>query len=264
MPDEVLYTIDSGIIVVILVIVLIAALEIGRRLGRKARATIDDAAKSQANSLQGAIIGLLALLLAFTLSMAISRYEARKQLVLDEANAIGTTYLRAKLLPSPHAADAANLLKQYVANRLEFYNAGIDAARLAAVSDQARQLQGQLWSIAVDVNAQDNHAISTGLFIQTLNDTIDLEAKRTAAFSNHVPEVVIWLLLGVSVAAVGIIGYNNGLGNSHHVLGGIIVIILVVAIIWVIVDLDRPRRGLILVSQQSMLNLQDFIAHDLP
>jgi hypothetical protein len=120
MTDELLYNIDTWIIVIILLVILIAALEIGSRLGQKARAEIDDRARSQANSLQGAIIGLLALL-AFTLSMAISRYETRRQLVLDEANAIGTAYLRAKLLPPPHSTEAAGLPRQYVANRLEFF-----------------------------------------------------------------------------------------------------------------------------------------------
>jgi hypothetical protein len=264
MTDELLYNVDSGLIVISLFIALIAALEVGSRLGRKARAQIDDAGKSQANSLQGAIIGLLALLLAFTLSMAISRYETRRQLVLDEANAVGTTYLRAKMLPPPYTTDAANLLRQYVANRLEFFNAGIDQARIQAAGDQATQLQQQLWSIAIAASAQDNRSVPTGLFIQTLNDTIDLQAKRLAAFNNRVPETVIWLLLGVSVAAAGIVGYNNGLGNRRHVFGALTLIVLLVVIIWVIVDLDRPRRGLILISQQSMIDVQDFITHDLP
>jgi len=262
--DEVLFNIDSGAIALCLFVALIAALEIGRRLGQKARAEIDDAAKSQANSLQGAIIGLLALLLAFTLSMAISRYENRRQLVLDEANAIGTTYLRAKLLPPPYSTDAANLLRQYVANRLEFYNAGIDQARLQADSVQAEQLQRQLWSIAVAASARDNRAVPTSLFVQTLNDTIDLQTKRLAAFSNRIPETVIWLLLGVAVVAAGIVGYNNGLANRRHVFGALTLVVLLTIIIWVIIDLDRPRRGLILVSQQSMINLQEFITHDLP
>jgi hypothetical protein len=264
MTDELLYNVDSGIIVIGLFIALIAALEIGSRLGRKARAQIDDVGKSQVNSLQGAIIGLLALLLAFTLSMAISRYDTRRQLVLDEADAIGTTYLRAKLLPSPYATDAASLLQQYVANRLDFFNAGVNQARIQAADDQAAQLQKQLWSIAMTASAQDNRSVPIGLFVQTLNDTIDLQAKRLAAFENRVPETVIWLLLGVSVAAAGIVGYSNGLGNRRHVFGALTLIVVLVVITWVIIDLDRPRRGLILISQQSMINLQDFITHDLP
>jgi hypothetical protein len=107
MADELLYNVDSGIIIIAFLIALIAALEIGHRLDRKARAQIDDTGKSQATGLQTAIIGLLGLLLAFTLSMAISRYETRRQLVVDEANALGTTYLRAKMLPPPYSTDAA-------------------------------------------------------------------------------------------------------------------------------------------------------------
>jgi len=264
MADEIIFNVASWIIAVGLFAVLIGALEIGRRLGRRARATIDETAKSQASSLQGAIIGMLALLLAFTLSMAISRYEARKQVILDEANAIGTTYLRAKLLPAPYATDAVNLLRQYVAVQLDLYNAGYNQERLQAVSQQTVQLQQQLWSIAQTVSAQDNRSIPSGLFIETLNDTIDLDAKRTAAFQNRVPGVVLWLLFGVAAAAMGVVGYNDGLGNRRHIFGVVILIGLLVGIIWVTIDLDLPQYGLIRVNQQSMLDLQDFINSDLP
>jgi hypothetical protein len=262
--DEILFNVESGVIALGLLVAMIAALEIGRRLGLKARPNLDDAARTQASSLQGAIIGMLALLLAFTLSMAINRYETRRQLVLDEANSIGTTYLRAKLLPAAYTSEAANLLRQYVANRIGFFNAGIDQARLEADNVEAAQLQKQLWSIAQAASAQDNRAVPTGLFVQALNDTIDLQAKRLAAFQNRVPETVIWLLLGVAMATAGVVGYNNGLGNRRHALGAIILVVLITIVIWVIVDLDRPRRGLIQVSQQSMIDVQNFITHDLP
>jgi hypothetical protein len=264
MADESIFNVASWIIAACLFAVLIGALEVGRRLGRRARATIDETMKAQANSLLGAIIGLLALLLAFTLSSAISRYEARKQVIVDEANAIGTTYLRAKLLPASYADDAANLLRQYVAVQLDLYNAGYDQARLQAVSQQTTQLQRQLWSIAQTVSAQDNRSIPTGLFIETLNDTIDLDAKRAAAFQNRVPGAVLWLLFGVAAATMGLVGYTDGLGNHRHLFGVAVLILLLVAVIWVTIDLDLPQYGLIRVNQQSMLNLQDFIAHDLP
>jgi hypothetical protein len=224
----------------------------------------DDTAKSQSGTIQGAIIGVLALLLAFTLSMAISRYETRRQLVLDEANAIGTTYLRSKMLPAPYPAQAADLLRQYVANRLEFYNAGIDDVRMQAANDQAVQLQGQLWSIATAASAQDNRAVPTGLIVQTLNDTIDLQGKRLAATRNSVPETVILLLLGVAIATAAIIGYNSGLSNRRHLSAALTLIVLITVIIWVLIDLDRPRRGLILISQQSMLDLQQTLQRDVP
>lgn len=264
MADEIIFNTASWIIILSLFTALLAAWAVGRYLGRRARATIDDTAKSQANALQGAILGLLALLLAFTLSLAISRYEARKQVIVDEANAIGTTYLRAKLLPPPQAADALQLLRQYVATQLDLYNAGYDQARLQAVNEQIAQLQRQLWSIAATVSAQDNRSVPAGLFVQTLNDTIDFDAKRNAAFRNRVPGVVIWLLFGVAAVAVGMVGYNDGLGNQRHFSGALLIIVLLVAIIWVTIDLDLPQYGLIRVNQQSMLNLQDFIARDVP
>ena len=139
MPSGFLYYVDAEIIALFLLILLFVSLELGYRLGRRARAHADDTAKSQSGTIEGAIIGVLALLLAFTLSMSISRYDTRRDLVLDEANAIGTTYLRAKMLPAPFQAQVADLLRQYVANRLEFYNAGIDQVRLQAANDQAAQ-----------------------------------------------------------------------------------------------------------------------------
>jgi hypothetical protein len=264
MADEILFNTASWIICIGLFAILLGALAIGRWLGRRARANIDETAKSQASSLQGAILGLLALLLAFTLSMAISRYEARKQVIVDEANAIGTTYLRAKMLPPSQAAEAVNLLGRYVTLQLELYNAGYDQARLQAVSQQTTQLQRQLWSVATTVSLEDNRSVPAGLFVQTLNDTIDFDAKRNAAFQNRVPGVVIWLLFGVAALAVGMVGYNDGLGTRRHFIGALVIIVLLVAIIWVTIDLDLPQYGLIRVNQQSMLNLQDFITHDVP
>jgi hypothetical protein len=258
------YDIDAPVLALILFVLLFAALAIGSWLGRRARANTDDTAKAQLGTIQGAVIGVLALLLAFTLSMAITRYETRRQLVLDEANAIGTTYLRSKLLPEPDAAQAAAVLRQYVDNRLEFYNAGVDVIRFQTANDQAGQLQRQLWAIATAASAQDNRAIPTGLFVEALNDTIDLQAKRLAATRNTVPETVILLLFAVAIATAAIVGYNSGLSNQRHLFATITLMVLITLIIWVLIDLDRPRRGMILVSQQSMIDLQETLNRDVP
>jgi hypothetical protein len=164
----------------------------------------------------------------------------------------------------PYPAQAADLLRQYVANRLEFYAASVDDVRLQVANDQAGKLQGQLWAVATAASAQDNRAVSTGLFVQTLNDTIDLQAKRLAAFRNTVPETVILLLLGVALATAAIVGYNSGLSNRRHLFAALTLIVLITVIIWVLIDLDRPRRGLILVSQQSMIDLQESLNRDRP
>ncbi len=264
MPDELLYNVDTGIIVLVLFIMLIVALEIGYWLGRRARSNTDDTARSQASTMESAVIGLLALLLAFTMSMAIARYDTRRQLVVDEANAIGTTYLRAKMLPPIYRNEVSNLVRQYVANRLEFFNAGNDNSRLQAVSQDAALRQRELWSWATAVEAQDNRSIPAGLFVQSLNDVIDLEAKRTAAFRSRVPEVVLLMIMAVAIATATVVGYNSGLGNRRNLLATITLVIVIVVTTWVIIDLDRPRGGLILVSQQTMIDLQETMNLDTP
>jgi CDP-diglyceride synthetase len=264
MPNGLFYYLDAQLLTLFLFATLLAAAAIGFRLGRRARANTDDTARSQSNTIQGAVIGVLALLLAFTLSMAITRDENRRRLVLDEADSIGTTYLRSQLLPEPYAAQAAEVLRQYVDNRLEFYNAGVDEARFNAANDQALELHDRLWAIAAAASAQDNRAIPTGLFVESLNETIDLQSMRLAATRNTVPETVLLLLFAVAIATAAIVGYNSGLSNQRHLFAALTLIVLITLIIWVLIDLDRPRRGLILVSQQSMIDLREAMRQDLP
>lgn len=237
-------------------VVFLAAIELGFRLGLRQRDRSDDAAKSQLGALQAGLLGLLALLLGFTFNMAVSRFDVRKTLVLDEANAIGTTYLRARFLPPPHQQEAARLLKEYVAARLDFYRAGIDADRLAAASASAARIQQQLWTHAAMSAAQDPRSVPIGLFIQSLNDVIDLSEKHQVALDDHVPGAVMYLLFIVAAGALGFIAYGSGLaGRRRHGLTGAFAL-MVAIVLAIIIDLDRPRRGLILVSQASMVRLQ--------
>jgi len=207
--------------------------------------------------LQAASLGLLALLLGFTFSMALTRFDIRKQLVLDEANAIGTTYLRAQLLPDPARKEVSDLLHHYVDVRLEFYQAGIDQGKLQKVDEDTEKLHRALWSYAITTGGQDPRAIPTGLFIQSLNEVIDLHSKRMTAMENHVPESVFVLLLVVATLSLGLVGYGAGMGRDRNLLPTVISVLLIASVILLIMDLDRPRRGLIKVSQQSMVRLQD-------
>ncbi len=109
-----------------------------------------------------------------------------------------------------------------------------------------------------------DRSIPTSLFDQALNDTIDLQATRLAATRNIVPETVVLLLLAVASAAAAIVGYNSGLSNRRHLFAGATLIVLITLIVWVLIDLDRPARGLILVSQQSMIDLQRSLQLDIP
>jgi hypothetical protein len=249
------YHANEWVILGVSIALFLLVIEAGFRLGRRNRVSVSEHAKSQINTIQGAMLGLLALLLGFTFAMAISRYEVRKQLVLDEANAIGTTFLRAQLLPEPPRQEVSNLLRQYVEVRLRFYKAGVDPERLREAEKQAEKIHLLLWSYATALAEKDSRAVTTGLFLQSLNEVIDLYAKRLTALENHVPQIILVLLYSVALVANGLIGYGCGLGERRNFFVTLMAAMLIAVVILVIVDLDRPRRGLIRVGQERMLDL---------
>jgi hypothetical protein len=256
MTSELLYDLDLWLIWGGSVILFILLAEAGYRLGYLSRGKFDDNGKSQLGTVQGAILGLLALLLGFTFAMAMSRYDVRKQLVLDEANAIGTTYLRAQLFPEPRRQEVSNLLRRYVDVRLEFSKADNDQKKIQEAKNKTEQVQNQLWSFGTAWGKEEPRSIPMGLFLRSLNDVIGLHAKRVTALENHVPEIILVLLYFVAMAAVGLLGYGCGVGGTRNLLVNTLVPIIIAAVILVIIDLDRPRRGLIRVSQQSMMDLR--------
>jgi hypothetical protein len=176
--------------------------------------------------------------------------------VVDEANAIGTAYLRAQLLPPPAAQEIADALRRYVDVRLARDGQRIDEAALRETITETERLHDYLWARAVKAAQQDPSAI-TGLFVAALNEVIDLHTLRLAAFRNHVPESVFLLLYFVTAMAMAVTGYVAGLGGHRSLWPTAATALLVAIVIFVIMDLDRPRRGLITVSQQSLIDLRD-------
>jgi len=196
MPD--LYNYSLWTIFLVGLAAILAAVEIGYWLGSLAR----NKGKDDVSSLEGAVIGLLALIIGFTFAMALTRFEARRDAVLVEANAIGTTALRARLLPEPHRKEILGLLREYVKTRLEIAQRPATRADFAAAIERSNALQEKLWQHAMEIAAADNSMVPTGLFIQTLNEMIDDQAKRLAAVRNHVPNIVqIALLASPSLLA---------------------------------------------------------------
>lgn len=244
-PGELFYGVATWVMFAATLAVLLGAGEAGYRLGARFLARTSDPIRSQIGTIQAAMFGLLGLLLAFTFAMAAQRYDARKQLVLQESNAIGTTYLRARLLPEPERAEARRLLRAYVDERLRL-NDG-----------ESERLHAALWDLAAKSAERDARSVSSGLFIASLNEVIDLHSKRAVAIANHVPESILVLLHAVAALAVGLMGYGCGLGGRRALLPNAIAAVLIAAVMLVIIDLDRPARGLITVSQKSMLELRD-------
>jgi hypothetical protein len=231
-------------------VVILAASEVGRWLGMRAGRQGEE----DISTLEGAVLGLLALMIAFTFAMALSRFEGRREAILIEANSIGTTALRARLLPAPHNTESLKFLKDYVQVRLDITQRVPSPDELSAAITQSNAIQEELWQQAKAVAATDSGMVPTGLFIQSLNEMIDNQQKRLTAVRNRVPNLVLLSLYGVAAVASAFAGYASGLGKRPSRFPVYVMIVLVCAVILMIQDLDRPLTGFITYSQQPMID----------
>ena len=188
--------------------------------------------------------------------MSLQRFDARSDAVVDEANAIGTAYLRAQLLPAPLRKDVQALLRDYLDLRVQGSSISMVHDEHASRMEQAAAAQTALWGYARRSAEMEPNPVTSGLFVQSLNELIDSFGRRDAAVSRHVPEVVLLLLYGTFLIASVILGYACGVGGQRPSMVTYSMVALIVALVFVIIDLDRPRRGLIEVSQKSLLDLQ--------
>jgi hypothetical protein len=195
---------------------------------------------------------LLSLLLGFTLAMALPRFDDRKKLLVDEANSIGTTALRARMLPEPARSKILQILSEYVDARLDFSVAQLNGEELQRSLVRTKQLQDQMWREIVVV-AQQNPTPITSILVQALNESIDLTEKRRATLENRVPNAV-WLLL-VLVSCLSCLAI--GISERRRFWFVMVVSPLTIAIVMALIaDLDAPRSGLIQTGQQSLRRLQ--------
>ena len=231
----------------------ILSIEVAYCFGKWRRIRSVDEKDSSIAAIVGATLGLLAFMLAFTFSLAATRFEARRQAVFDEANSIGTTYLRARLLPEPQRSEVAQTLRRYTEMRVQY----IAERRIDELITQSEQLHEQLWSQGVMVAEKAPDSVMTGLFLQSLNETIDLHSKRVfVGLQSRIP-FTIWLAL-FSLALLGMfsVGYQAGFSESRRSPVTTMLVLAFTGVLFLIVDLDRAQEGLLQVSQRSMTDLQ--------
>jgi hypothetical protein len=235
--------------------------EAGFRVGRWWQKRTPEEAEGPTGMLVGSLCALMAFLLAVTMGMAADRFDARRGLVLDEANSIGTTYLRAGFLPEPSSTEVRELLREYVPLRINV----ADQERLLANFARSAEIDAELWAITEALEPDMAGSETFALFVETLNETIDLHASRIAAIIYaRVPETVLLLLILGSALTLGMVGYSAGLTRRRSPVTAVVLVIVLGAVITIVVDLDRPRDGFLQVSQQPLVDLQEQIGPPSP
>ena len=252
-----MYNQNSVLIVGILFVTILLAYEICFRIGRSVQHKTDEEVKGQTNSIQAGILGLLALLLGFTFNMALQRFDNRSYAVIKESNAIGTALLRTKLLPAPYDSIANNLLQQYVDLRIEISSVDLTVTNeRKSINERTDKVQNQVWDSAIKAAEIDPRPVTTGYFLTSLNDVIDARGERSAILQRHVPELILFLLFIVFIFGGALMGFTSGLGLKRAYIPTVIFTLMIVLVVFIIIDLDRPKRGLIKVNQNSLVELK--------
>jgi hypothetical protein len=238
------------------------AYEVGFRVGRNVRRRAGEEKESPVSAIAGSMLGLTAFMLAFTFGLATDRYDARKTLVREEANAIGTAYLRSDFLPAPDHEKAATLFKQYVDSRLASVQSR-DVDQIDRALIEADHIQQQLWNMAVVNARKDMNSDVAALYIESLNEVIDLHAVRVAVGRHARIPTGIWLVLAILVL-LGLIsvGYQTSIAGSRRSRATLVLALAFALVIMLIASLDRPQSGFIPISQQPLEDLQATMAAD--
>jgi hypothetical protein len=251
------FRLSSWELALILFAVVVGGTALGVGIGRYLRRH-SEVLREPFGVLQAALLGLVGLILAFGLSLAVGRYEDRRAAVVNEANTIGTTYLRAELLAEPMRGRSLELLKQYTDTSISLSKdvpgSGKSRATLAASS----VLQRRLWRLAGQAVTRAPVASAPRLYVDSLNEMFDAQTARAAGLANRVPNAVLALEVAAAAVALGLLAvYLSMLGRGVIVV--LLASVLVTALLLVTFDLDRPTRGLITVPDTALTNVRQMM-----
>jgi hypothetical protein len=233
---------------VLLFLGMLALLEIGRRLAVRLHRGEPEEAK-YLDTVETAVFALFGLLIAFTFSGAALRFQEKRMLVAEEANAIGTAYLRVDLVAAPAQAELRQWFREYVDSRLETYRrlpnletAGVEIAK-------SKKLQGDIWTASVAASRlADSHPSTALLLLPALNSMIDITTTRAMALQSHPPQIIYWLLFGLGLLCSLLAGYRMTTRPQRGWLHVVVFPLVTVVVVYVTLDVEYPRSGLIRVS----------------
>ncbi len=253
-----MYSIPTTAISGVLFICIIFFYLTGVSVGNYQKKINPDAKAEGVGPLEGALLGLLALLLSFTFSMSASRYDTRRALLIQEANNISTVLSCTALYPESTRNEFRKDLQQYVEARILYQNAGIDEVKIAETLHDAAKISDRIWQRAADLSKESSTVVPYNLMLSALNDMTGVVTSRDAARLARVPEPIIWLLIILTFLGSFIIGYSKKEKKNDWVVFSIYSLMTVITI-YIIIDLDRPLRGIIKTdtSHQKIVNLRN-------
>jgi hypothetical protein len=238
------------------VLIVVGTIELGYLLGKAARRRSEDEKEAPVSAIAGTVLALLAFILAFTFGIVANRYDARRELVREQANAISTAYDRTDFLPEPMRDESKDLFQRYIATLIQAASPQ-NMDDLPAEIRELKTIESQIWEIAVaNVRAGDNSDISA-LYVDSLNHMNDVLATRIAvAVESRLP-IELWIMLYLLVAlAMLAIGYQTAIANSQRTWMLVVLALSFSIVIVLVAALDDPERGYIGVSQQPLYNVQ--------
>ena len=233
-------------------VAIVAGLELGRRIGLAGLAADPEGARTGTGAVDGAIYGLLGLLMAFTFSGAANRFEERRRSIREEANAIGTAYLRLDLLPAEAQGPLKERFRQYLDARQSAYRKLPDVAAARAEQDRAAQVQREIWRDVVAALALPGAPAAVAV-LPPINEMFDLATTRLVALQSHPPSVIFVMLGSTTVLAALLAGYGMAGRQSKRVLHPLVFAVVMATAIYVILDLEYPRLGLIRIDAADQI-----------
>jgi hypothetical protein len=244
MPQLSLLQMTSAYLIAIIIFILVMLFYwLGHRVRMRAIKKDPEPTKSDVRTINGLLFGLLGLLLAFTFSMSNSRFDDRRHLVIEEANIIGTTILRTDIYPDSIRTLLRSTLREYVEKRIAFYQAGMDVEKAMNEYQAGQALSAEVWRIAVDYAKKNGETTRTAQLIPSINEMIDITSTRLAAGEGTIPDSIMYFLFLLCVGTSFMLGYDQSTKIDWIIVTGFALTLS--ATVFSIVDLDRPRSGLI-------------------
>lgn len=258
MPSETLLVLQdwpTWLIVVVILGLMTAANEAGFRFGRRHHRDESESSRSVSNTFKGSVFTLIALVLGFSFSATTNRHEIRQRVVLDQANAVGTCYQRAGLLDDDSRDRIRGVLRRYLSVRIDYGRMDANDTNSARRREEIDRTLDDLWAAVEDATRRQPEKVRVSQIVPAANEVCDMSSTRAWAGHNHLPAPVLVLLITAVIMGCAMLGHSSGQVGVRHLGLWLASNTLFGLVLFVVLDFDRPRRGLIRIDQTPLVEL---------